>query len=86
MQKCFSKILCPQCGRMLGCYEENTAVIRKKGRVVRIVSWQDAWITCEDCGASVSIEPPGRDGQSWDGVLKSLKSEIADGNERNDTH
>ena len=68
----FRKILCPRCGRMLGCYEGTTAVIRKKGRVVRIVTWQDAYITCEDCGASVSVEPQSGE-TAWNGVLKSLR-------------
>lgn len=67
----FKKILCPRCGRMLGCYEGTTAVIRKKGRVVRIITWNDAYITCEDCGSSVSVEPQSAE-TAWNGVLKSL--------------
>lgn len=76
MTNCFSKIECPCCGRMLGCFEDTTAVIRKKGRVVRIVSWQDAWVTCEDCGASVSIEMPKDTTGKWNGVLKSLRGDV----------
>lgn len=68
----FRKILCPQCGRMLGCYEGTTAVIRKKGRVIRIVSWQDAYVTCEDCGTSISVEPTSPE-SAWNGVLKSIR-------------
>lgn len=68
----FKKILCPRCGRMLGCYEGTTAVIRKKGRVIRIVTWQDAYITCEDCGTSLSVEPQSAE-SAWNGVFKSIK-------------
>lgn len=56
---------------MLGCFEDGTAVIRKKGRIVRIVSWQDASVTCEDCGAVCPIELPGDRGVQWDGIVRS---------------
>ena len=76
MKKPSFKVVCPNCGNTLGVMEDEVLTVRKKGRMVRLTLWEEAEITCEECGA-VSVFTRMRDAKDtmWSGMVDSRKWE-----------
>lgn len=74
MPKPSFKITCPNCGNTLGVMEDDILTVRKKGRVVRLITWEETEITCEECGTPEVFRRYRPDGKSsWNGLVDSRR-------------
>lgn len=76
MKKPSFKVTCPNCGNTLGVMEDNVLAVRKKGRLVRLTVWEEAEVTCEDCGNVMTLTRMrvAKD-TAWNGMVDSRKWE-----------
>lgn len=76
MKKPSFKVTCPNCGNTLGVMEDDVLAVRKKGRLVRLTVWEEAEVTCEDCGTvSVFTRMKMCGNDKWNGMVDSRKWE-----------
>lgn len=64
-------IVCPNCGNTLGVLNGDFLTVRKRGRIVRITVWEEAFITCESCGTEAQVRRHRPDDPPWNGMLDS---------------
>ena len=64
-------VACPNCGNTLGVQDGDFLVIRKRGRVIRMTVWEEAFITCEACGTEAQVRRHRPDDAPWNGMVDS---------------
>lgn len=64
-------VACPNCGNTLGVISGDFLTVRKRGRVVRITIWEEAFITCEECGTEAQVKRHTANDPPWNGMIDS---------------
>ena len=64
-------VACPNCGNTLGVIEGDFLTVRKRGRIVKVTVWEEAFITCEACGTEAQLKRHRANDAPWNGMLDS---------------
>ena len=63
-------VSCPHCGNTLGVQDGEALIVKKRGRIVKMTVWEEAAITCEECGTETRVKRHSG-GARWAGMLDS---------------